>query len=182
MVRRKKGESLTDLAQEIRRLMVLAFPGPTDRTTDMVARVVFIEALEDQDLVNQVQAQRPTNLDSALQVEQHMEAVMRTVTSRSSKAVRAVVQDTIDPRVAAALKELKAGQKYLLELLQQLIAEQARRAEDGPGGERSSEIDSGRNVARRGVGTVGARRTARGTGCFVVGVMDILPETATSLD
>ena len=42
LVRRKKSESLTDLAQEIRRLMVLGFPGPTDRTTDIVARDVFI--------------------------------------------------------------------------------------------------------------------------------------------
>ena len=132
MVRRKKGESLTDLAQEIRRLMVLPFPEPIDRTTGMVARDVLIEALEDQDLV--IQAQRPTNLDSALQVAQHMEAVMRTVTSRSSKAVRAAAQDTIDLRVAASFKELKVGQEYLLELLQQLIAEQARRARDWPAG------------------------------------------------
>ena len=43
IVRRKKWESLTDLAQEIRLLMVRAFPGPTDRTTDIVARDVFIE-------------------------------------------------------------------------------------------------------------------------------------------
>ena len=33
MVRRKKGESLTDLAMEIRRLMIMAFPGTGDRTT-----------------------------------------------------------------------------------------------------------------------------------------------------
>ena len=38
--------------------MVLAFPGPTDHTTDLVARDLFIEALEDPDLVIQVQAQR----------------------------------------------------------------------------------------------------------------------------
>ena len=76
--------------------MVLAFPGPTDRTTDIVARDDFIEALEDVDLVIQVQAQLPTNLDSALQVAQHMEAVMRTVNSKSSKPVRTVVQGAED--------------------------------------------------------------------------------------
>ena len=68
IVRRKKAESLTDLAQEIRRLMVLAFPGAADRTTDNVARDVVIEALEDFELVIEVQAQRPAYLDSALQV------------------------------------------------------------------------------------------------------------------
>ena len=46
MVRRKKGESLTDLAMEIRRLMVMAFPGPTDKTTDVVAGDVFVDALD----------------------------------------------------------------------------------------------------------------------------------------
>ena len=68
MVRRKKGESLMDLAQEIRRLMVMTFPGPTDRTTDIVARDVFVEALEDPERIIQVRAQRPAHLDSALQV------------------------------------------------------------------------------------------------------------------
>ena len=116
MDRRKKGQSLTHLAQEICRLMVLAFPGPTDRTTDIVTRDVFIEALKNPDLVIRVQAQRPTNLDSALQMAQHMEAVMRRVTSKSSKPVRAVAQGAGDPRVEGGLRDLKAGQRYLLEL------------------------------------------------------------------
>ena len=47
LVRRKKGESLTDMAMEIRRLMVMAFPGPMDRTTKIVARDVFQDALDD---------------------------------------------------------------------------------------------------------------------------------------
>ena len=47
LVRRKKGESLTDLAMEIRRLMMMAFPGPTDSTTEIVARDVFLDALDD---------------------------------------------------------------------------------------------------------------------------------------
>ena len=69
--------------------MVLAFPGATDRTTDIVARDVFIEALDDPDLAIQVQAQRPINLDSALQVAQNMKGVMRMVTSKLNKPVRA---------------------------------------------------------------------------------------------
>ena len=62
------------------------------------------------DLVIQVQAQRPTNLDSALQVAQHMEAVMRAVISKSSKPVRTVVQDAGNPRVEVELRDLTAGQ------------------------------------------------------------------------
>ena len=45
LMRRKKGESLTDLAMEIRRLMVMAFPGPTDRTTEIVTRDVNVKCL-----------------------------------------------------------------------------------------------------------------------------------------
>ena len=145
----KEGEFLMDLAQEIRRLMVLAFPGPTDRTTDIVARDVFVETLGDPELIIQVQVQRLTDLDSALQMAQHMEAVIRSIAGRSGNAVRVVVQDTMDSRVAAALKELKAGQEYLLELLQQLSARQEHRTRYGSGGERSSVVDSRRNVASR---------------------------------
>ena len=99
MVRRKKGESLTDLVQEIRRLMVLAFPGVADRTTDVVARDVFIESLEDLELVIQVQAQHPADLDTALRVAQHMEAVMKSLLNKSSKPIRMVVLGTTDSRV-----------------------------------------------------------------------------------
>lgn len=51
LVRKKKGKSLTDLAMKIRRLMVMAFPGLTDRTTDIVARDVFFKALDDPALI-----------------------------------------------------------------------------------------------------------------------------------
>ena len=178
----KEGETLTDLTQEIRRLIVMSFPGPTDRTTDVVARNVFVGALEDAKLVIQVQAQRLADLDSALHVTQHMEAVMRYIKGRSGKAMPALVPNTTDPRVAAEHKELKTGQKDLLELLQLLSARQEHRAGDTSGGKRSREVDSRRNVARRGAGTERSRRNARGVHASVVVARGILPETATSLD
>ena len=39
---RKKGEMFTDVAQEIRKLMVLAYPGPSNKITEMVARDAFL--------------------------------------------------------------------------------------------------------------------------------------------
>ena len=42
LVRRKKWESLSDLA--IRHLMVMEFQGHMDRMTEIVARDVFLEA------------------------------------------------------------------------------------------------------------------------------------------
>ena len=69
---RKKGETLTDLAQEIRKLKVLAYPGPPNNTTDMVARDAFLEVLDDAELVIHIQAQMPMSLDSAVLMAQHM--------------------------------------------------------------------------------------------------------------
>ena len=46
--------------------MELAFQRSPDHTTEIVARDVFIEALEDPKMVIQVQAQRPADLDSVV--------------------------------------------------------------------------------------------------------------------
>ena len=68
----------------------------TNALEDPVAQILW--DLQSPGIVIQVQAQRRTNLDSALQVAQHMEAVMRTVISMSSKPVRTVIQGAGDPR------------------------------------------------------------------------------------
>ena len=73
--------------------MVLAYPGSKDRTTAVLARDYFLEALEDSELVVDVQAQNPPNLDSALCIIQRMEAVFQTVHSRVSKPVRVVSEE-----------------------------------------------------------------------------------------
>ena len=161
MVRRKKGESLTDLAQEIRRLMMLPFPGPADRTTDVVARDVFIEAIEDPELVIQVRAQRSADLDAALRVAQHMESVMKYLLNKSSKPVRTVVQGTTDPHVEAELRELTAGHKHLLDVLQQLVRSEPRRTAPFDGTrERSPVVAVELNACREGT-PIGERGPVR---------------------
>ena len=170
MVRRKKGESLTDLVQEICRITLLAFPEPTDPTTDIVARDVVIEARDDSNLVTQVQAHGQTKLDCALQVAQHMEVVMKTVITTSSKPVRAVVQGTGDPLVEAELSDLKAGQRHLLELLQQLARpEQVSQGSNSGGGaerQRPPAAVTDRNSVRGGTGTIGERSLKANSVCF----------------
>lgn len=47
-----------------------------------------------------------------------MEAVMKSLTNRSAKLVRTVVHGAMYPRAEADLRELKAGQKHLLDVLQ----------------------------------------------------------------
>ena len=150
MVRRKKGKSLTDRAHEIRRLMVMAFPGHADRTTDTVAKGVFIEALEDPDLVIQIKAQRSADFDTAMQVAQHMEAIINLLTSKSSKPVRAVLQGTGVSRVEAE------GREGWSEAFAEFVAAAlgALRGSDGNSArrERYPEVVSKR---RRGAGNAG---------------------------
>ena len=88
---------MTDLAQLVPKLMVLAYPGPQDRTTEILARDSFLETLEDPELIVQVQAQNPSNLNSALRVAQRMEAAFQTVNTRASKPVRVVSEDPVGP-------------------------------------------------------------------------------------
>ena len=74
--------------------------------------------LEDPDLIIRVQAQPPADLDSVVQVAQHMETAMKSLTSKSSKLVRAVVQGTGDPRYEAELRDLNKFQKQMLDDVQ----------------------------------------------------------------
>ena len=55
-LQRKKGKWLTDVAQKIQKLMVLAYPGPPNKTTGMVARDAFLEALDDLEPIVYIQA------------------------------------------------------------------------------------------------------------------------------
>ena len=57
---------------EIRRLVVMAFPEPTNRTTEIVVRDLFLEALDDPDLTFHIHAQRPRGLASAVQAAQYI--------------------------------------------------------------------------------------------------------------
>ena len=60
--------------------------------------------------------QRPRDLDSAVQIAQYMEAIMRSLPSRSSKPVYTVVQGGNE----AEWKDLRAEQRHLLDTLEQI--------------------------------------------------------------
>ena len=99
--------------------MVMAFPGPTDRTTEIVSRDVFLDALDDPELTFQTQTQRPRDFDSAVEIPQYSEAVMRSLPSWSSKPIRTVVQGGDECKLAAELNNLRAGQRNLHDTLEQ---------------------------------------------------------------
>ena len=52
--RRRRGESLSDLMKDIRRLFMLAYPGPSNYLSDITAKDAFIDALDDRELMIRV--------------------------------------------------------------------------------------------------------------------------------
>jgi len=66
--RRRPGESLQQLYQDVSRLMSLAYPGLTSDLSNIVARDAFLEALGDNALRVRILEKEPTDLDSALKI------------------------------------------------------------------------------------------------------------------
>ena len=170
LVRRKKVESLTELAMEIRQLIVMAFPGKTDRTTKIVARDVFLDALNDPELTFKIHTQRPLDLDSAVQIAQYMKAVIRSLPSRSSKPVRAAVRSGIEGKIEAELRDLRAGQRHLLETLEQIGRRADTRTNQQPVANVKPSVTSPTTrTKRRAPEGDGTKRAQHNTACFAYG-------------
>jgi len=61
------GESLDTLCQDIRRLVILGYPGPTSSAHEAIAKDSFIGALPSE-LSLEVRERDPDSLDSALHI------------------------------------------------------------------------------------------------------------------
>jgi len=86
--RRKPGESLDALCQDIRRLLILGYPGPTSSAHDAIAKDSFIDALSSE-LSLKVRERDPSSLDSALHTALRLEAI------HQSAAVQEVNDDNV---------------------------------------------------------------------------------------
>ena len=122
------------------------------------------------DALVQFHTQRPRDLDSAVQMAQYMEAVMHSFHSRPSKPVRAVVQAVDEGKIVAELKDLRAGQRHLLDVLEQF----SKWVENPPPKQIGSDASSRRTVPayrvdRRTSGSDGVRRVPRSSACFTCG-------------
>jgi len=77
--RRRENETLRSLAQDVNRLMALAFPDSSDRRSpmlDCIAKEAFVRAL-DADLASWVLANNPQNLDDACRCAHRIEVLRR---------------------------------------------------------------------------------------------------------
>ena len=72
--KRKKGESIQAVYQDIRRLLALGFPGQSGELCEIIGRDAFLDALCDSALRIRVLDQQPATLDEALNIVCRMEA------------------------------------------------------------------------------------------------------------
>ena len=131
--RRLRGESLTDLVSDIRRMMALAYPGPTSAMRESVACYAFLEALDDPVLALKIREREPPSLEQAFQIALRLEAYANAgaagALERNDKdrrgqcrAAQEVVDKKPDDGLEEFLKELKQQQSHMQQLLGELRA------------------------------------------------------------
>ena len=78
--RRRKDEPVTELAEAIRGLMMLAYPGEqSDAMSVVMARDSFLAALNDPDLEERVRYHEPQSIDDACRIAQRFEVIRSAV-------------------------------------------------------------------------------------------------------
>ena len=117
--KRKLGETLSHLLKDIRRLFLLAYPGPQNYMTLITARDAFIDALNDRDLMIKVMEREPSNLDQAFKIAERLELYQRISGGRETEAkskpaskVRGTTSES-DPLLQSIVETQKLVQKQL---------------------------------------------------------------------
>jgi len=76
--RRKHGESLDSLCTDVRRLLIMGYPGPRFTAHEAIARDSFIGAL-DSELAQKVRERDPSTLDEAMHTAVRLETIREAV-------------------------------------------------------------------------------------------------------
>ena len=136
--RRRPGESLQDLMNDIRRIFLSAYPGLTNYMSEIALKDAFITALVDRDLMIKTMEREPKTLDEAYKVTERME-LYRSIPETSEGDARSKYQHKV--RGAAAddcvLKSLVEAQKVIqrqLSSLQECVNQPPPRAVPSPAG------------------------------------------------
>ena len=114
---RKPNESLRELAQDVRRLMMLAYPGDRSTMSERLAKEHFICAFDDPDLELKVREKEPQTLDSALKYAQRLEVFRNAVRQRRLRMNRQVTRspdsrsDSLEERVSKIEHSLQKPQQ-----------------------------------------------------------------------
>ena len=86
--RRQKGETIRELAQDIRRLMSLAYPREKSKLADQIARDAFLIALDDAEFEVKIREREPPDLDTAEKIAQRCEVARGIVDATSNNRHR----------------------------------------------------------------------------------------------
>ena len=93
--RRRSGESLRELAQDIRRLMMLSYPGDRSVMAERLAKEHFLTALEDPELELRVREKEPQSLDAALKAAQCLEVFRNAVRQTRQRMNRQITESSV---------------------------------------------------------------------------------------
>ena len=122
--RRRDGESLSALHQDIKRLMALAHPKLQQEAREAIACDYFIDAMDDAEFALKIRERAPSTLDEALRVGLQLEAWTKDARQRSHEAygkpkVRRAVDDdnvSFDKRMAHLEAEFNRRFDHLMKL------------------------------------------------------------------
>ena len=126
--RRRKGESLRDLGQDLRRLMQLAYPRTTPEEQEEQVVDRFIEALSDKQQRLEVRRGRPATLEEAIHVAMDAEA-WELEEEETGKRVRAV---NVEVPKADPVASLVLNLTRMVESLTQQVGNAGAVKERGP--------------------------------------------------
>jgi hypothetical protein len=79
-----KHESIRELAQDVQRLMVLAYPEERSRLSEHIARDAFLTALDDPEMELKIREREPGDLDSAVKMAQRFEVFKGAIEGQRS--------------------------------------------------------------------------------------------------
>lgn len=126
--RQRVDESLSDLLHDIRRLVVLAYPVPTNETTEIVARDAFLEAIRDRELSLKVREKEPRSIDEAYRMALRLGAYQQIADvddrRRPSNRVRGTQEVDADSRLQTQLNSFFTAQRKWQEQLEERISRQ----------------------------------------------------------
>ena len=140
--RRLPGETLQSLHQDVQRLTSLAFQGPWNEATDIIARDAFIDALQNKDLALKVREREPLSLDSAVKTALRLESYVQQSTTNEERGkiettqIRVAVHD--EQQTNTLIDQLKRQLENTQARLNKL--EQQKRHEPDTGHEENGRL------------------------------------------
>ena len=100
--RRKKGEFIRELAQDIRRLLSLAYPGEQSKMFEVCAKDAFLAALNDPEAEMKIREREPETLDAAVKIAQRLEITRSVVYASHTPTRDRVLRQVVEEETAAS--------------------------------------------------------------------------------